>query len=196
VVGVRVVFSIPLEIRANWIFRVLPLPGVPQCLSAARRTIYFLAIGPVGLALAAALLWLWPLRYALEHLAILVLLAAIIAELCLHGFQKIPFTCSYLPGKSYLHMAILAFAGLLLLTIRAAALERGALDDPMQYASILVALIVGLALAKWRTTREAHSELSALQFEDPPDPAVMSLGLARDGIIPIDASDVTMNTTL
>jgi CubicO group peptidase (beta-lactamase class C family) len=187
VVGARVVFSIPLEIRANWTFRILPLPGVPQCLSAARRTIYFVAILPVGSALAVALLWLWPLRYALEHLAILLLLAAIIAELCLYSFRKIPFTCSYLPGKSYFHMAILAFAGLVLITIRGAALERAALDDPAQYAAILFVLAAGLALARWRTTREAHSEISALQFEDPPDPAVMSLGLSRDGIVPIDA---------
>jgi len=188
VVGARVVFSIPLEIRANWIFRVLPLPGVPRCLSAARRTIYLLAIAPVGLVLAIALLWFWPLRYALEHLTILILLAAIIAELCLYGFQKIPFTCSYLPGKSYFHMAILAFGGLMLLSIRAAALERGALDHPAQCGLICGALLVGLVVARWRTNREAHSELAALQFEDPPDPAVMSLGLSRDGIVPMDAA--------
>ena len=36
---------------------------------------------------------------AAEHLALLAALGICIAELGLYGFHKIPFTCSYLPGK-------------------------------------------------------------------------------------------------
>lgn len=183
VVGARVVFSIPLEIKANWIFRVSPLPGVPQCVSAARRTIYVLAIAPVWFMLTLALLWLWPLRYALEHSVVLLLLAAIATELCVHGLQKLPFTCSYLPGKSYFHMVILAFLGLMILSMRGAVVERVALDHAGQFAVLIGTLTLIFALLRWRTWRESHAAWSALQFEDPREPAVMSLGLGRDGVM-------------
>ena len=111
VVGARVVFSMPLELRANWIFRVMPPPGVPRCLAASRRALYGLAVTPVWAVLAALFFWIWPWRAAAGHLLVLGLLGMIVAELCLHGFQKIPFTCSYLPGKSYFHMAVLVICG-------------------------------------------------------------------------------------
>src|SRR5437773_2514950 len=46
----------------------------------------------------------------------------------LYNFQKIPFTCSYLPGKSYFHMAALTSLGLVFLIIKGAPLERSALE--------------------------------------------------------------------
>ncbi len=183
VLGARVVFSIPLEIKANWIFRVVPLPGLPRCIPAVRRTVYMLAIIPVWCGLAVTLVWLWPLRYALEHLAILWLLAAIAAELCLVGCRKLPFTCSYLPGKSYFHMAVIAFVGLMVLSTRGGALERRALDDTTLYGWILAMLGAVWGLARWRTGRAAGADGSAVTFEDPPEPAVMSLGLGRDGVM-------------
>jgi hypothetical protein len=38
---------------------------------------------------------------------VIVLLAVAVAELCLHGTQKLPFTCSYLPGKSNFNISFL-----------------------------------------------------------------------------------------
>ena len=128
VVGTRVVFSIPLELRANWLFRVLPLPGVKGCQAANRRSLYSLGVAPTWTALAVLHFRLWPWRTAAQHVVLLGLLSIIAAELSLHGFQKIPFTCSYLPGKSYFHMAALAFAGLMYLTVQGAELERAAFD--------------------------------------------------------------------
>ena len=107
VLGARVVFSLPLDLRANWIFRVTPIGGVSDCMMASRRALYVLAIVPAWTILALVFLWLWPWRPALAHLGVLGLLGATLAELCLYNFHKIPFTCSYLPGKSYAHMVFL-----------------------------------------------------------------------------------------
>jgi len=35
-IGTRVAFSIPLDLRGNWIFRVTGARRVPECLVAAR----------------------------------------------------------------------------------------------------------------------------------------------------------------
>ena len=69
VLGARVVFSLPLDLRANWIFRVTPIGGGSACMSASRRTLYVLAVIPVWTAAAAVFLWMWPWRQAAGHLA-------------------------------------------------------------------------------------------------------------------------------
>jgi hypothetical protein len=177
IVGARVVFSMPLELRANWIFRVMPPPGVPGCLAASRRALYGLAVIPVWTALAALLFWIWPRREAAGHLLVLALLATIVAELCLYGFRKIPFTCSYLPGKSYFHMAFLMFLGMMFLINKGASLERSALEDSARFATMVVGLGVVAVLARWRTAAKANSDDAELQFEEEPDPVIVSLGL-------------------
>jgi len=186
VTGMRVVFDMPLDIRANWIFRVLPLPGVPECLRASRRCLYALA-APAWGALAVLLFWLWPWRMAIEHLVLLALLAVIVAELRLSGFHKLPFTCSYQPGKAEWHMMFLAFGILLFVTTKAAESEKEALSSPIIYAAVAATLILAAALARLRAEFNARSEAVALAFDDPPEPAVQSLGLYRDGVLPIEA---------
>ena len=64
IVGVRVVCSMPPELRANWMFRITPLPGARECLASRRRTLIVLALAPVWMGSAALFLSLWPLKPA------------------------------------------------------------------------------------------------------------------------------------
>jgi hypothetical protein len=186
VVGTRVVFSMPLALRANWIFRLTEVRGVPEYLVAIRRPLFVQAVAPVWAAAAAVFLSIWSWRTAAGHLVVLALWGMILAYLCLHGFQKIPFTCSYLPGKSFLHMAFLAALGLLLLIGKGVDLELRALQDPVSYAKMLVILGIAVLLARWRTVALATSEEAILQFEEVPSADVFVLGLYRDGTLPIE----------
>jgi hypothetical protein len=102
--GTRTVFSLPLDLRANWLFRVMPAPRGAASLPAVRRALLALAVVPILATSAALLLWFWPGTQAAEHLLVLVLLGSVLVDKSLHGFRKIPFTCSYLPGKSNTHL--------------------------------------------------------------------------------------------
>jgi hypothetical protein len=180
--GVRAVFAMPLELRANWIFRITQLRGTANYLKASRRALFVLALAPVWIASAVAFPLLWPPRPAVEHLAILMLLGITLAELCLYGFQKIPFTCSYLPGKSNLHIT---FMLCLMLGLNAiywgAEFERRALFDPAKYAWMVVVLCAAAACAHWRARALAHSAEAVLHFEQEATPVIARLGLNRDG---------------
>jgi CubicO group peptidase (beta-lactamase class C family) len=185
VLGARVVFSLPLDLRANWIFRVTPVRGGPDCMVASRRALYVLAVIPVWAVAAAVFLSMWPWRPAAAHLAVLGLLGAILAELCLHNFHKIPFTCSYLPGRSYAHMVCLGFLGLLILISKGADVERRALENPAGVIAMLGIFGILAAWARWRTSEMAKSPEGTLQFEEAPVPAILALGLNRDGTSPV-----------
>jgi hypothetical protein len=107
VAGTRAIFTLPLDLRANWIFRVIPIGGVPDCLRAGRRALLVLSVVPLCALAAVVYLWMGPWRPVLEHLLVLALLGVILCEVCLQNFHKLPFTCSYLPGKSRMHMVVL-----------------------------------------------------------------------------------------
>jgi len=125
----------------------------------------------------------WPWRQAAGHLALLGLFALVAAELCLARFRKIPFTCSYLPGKTPVHLVILSAAGLMNLTLVSARHEKEALPEPWSIAALLV-FALALAGARWWSAW-ARSEDDELELDEAPSPVVMELGLHRDGVIPI-----------
>jgi hypothetical protein len=185
--GIRAVFALPLELKANWIFRLTAVHGTMDYLAASRRAMFVLIAIPVWVASIAVFLALWPWRPAVEHLAVLGLLGITLTELCLHGFHKIPFTCSYLPGKSNFHIKFWLFLMLgLNITFRAADFERSALSDPSKYAWILGILGVAAFGARWRTQAHASSEETRLLFEEEWSPVILGLGLRRDGTFPME----------
>ncbi len=181
------VFDAPSTLRgANWIFQVTPIRG--SCgLYAGQpvRALFVLAVIPVLAASAAVFFAMWPWRAAAGHLAVLGLLGTLFAEICLHNFHKIPLTCSYLPGRSYMHMAVLSFLGLITLIVKGAEVERRALENSVGLAVMLGGFVILAALARWRTTAMAKSPEGALLFEEAPVPAVLGLGLNRDGVRPV-----------
>jgi hypothetical protein len=100
-------------------------------------------------------------------------------EVSLASFLKIPFACSYLPGRSNVYRAFwLCIAFFILLIYKGAGFELRALEDPAKYATIVLILGLATVFARWRAAALAKSE--TLQFEDLPPPAVIVLGLHRD----------------
>jgi hypothetical protein len=184
VVGTRVVFSMPISLRANWIFRVTQVSRPWEYMAAIRRPLFVLAVAPVWVLCAGLLFSIWPWQLAVEHLVVLGLLGAIVAYVCLASFRKIPFTCSYLPGKSYLHMAFLTAMGLMLFIVRGVVFESEALRNRTSYTIMVAVLAVATLAARWWAVWRASEEDAVVQFEELPTPALQVLGLNRDGVVP------------
>ena len=106
VVGVRAVFAMPIALRANWIFRLTAVHSPAAYYRAVRKSLYAVAAIPVWMAAAAVLFAIWPAWAAAEHVALLVVLGILLVELSLYRFRKIPFACSYLPGKANLNVRL------------------------------------------------------------------------------------------
>jgi hypothetical protein len=185
VVGTRVVFALPLELRANWVFRITGVPPGQETLAAGRRSLLLLAVAPVWMGSAALCLRLWPWRQAAGHLAILGLIGILLADLSLHGFQKIPFACSYLPGKSRVHMVFLGALCLLWGVMLSVKFEQQALQESRSTAWMVA--LFGLAACGVRlgTGVLARLDVEELRFEEAPPPTVLELGLHRDGVMPV-----------
>ena len=182
VMGTRIAFALPVDLRSNWIFRVVPLPGGGECLRARRRAFYALSVTPVWVGSTALAFAMWPWQAAAEHSLLLAAAGAIFAEAALAGVQKIPFTCSYLPGKSNFHMTFLLCTGAVLSVIaKAVQLERATFEDAGAYAAVVAAMAgVAAGIAVWNWARVRSAEEGAVRFEET-DAAVVTLNLRERG---------------
>jgi CubicO group peptidase (beta-lactamase class C family) len=179
VVGARVVISLPLDLRANWTFRMMPFGAGRRCLSARRRSLFVLSVIPAWALSAAFLFSLWPWRPATVHLAALAFLGIILAEFAIDGAQKIPFTCSYLPGKSNLHLTFWLWVFLLVIGIVGAAVnELKALESLAASATVLAGLGIAAAFCTLRNNWLARPRNAELRFEEIPPDQLVTLDLS------------------
>jgi hypothetical protein len=187
VIGTRVVFALPLDLRANWIFRVTSGGSGTADRTGSRRAMWLLAVAPVLAGEAAVCLWFWPSWQTLVHLTALGLLGLIVAELCLIRLEKIPFACSYLPGKLRYTFVPLAVAALQFVTVKGVLWECRAMQDWGTAVSMLTGLAGFWAVAAWVARREWNES----RFEEEFPPAVPGLGLSRDGAMTVELVTAT-----
>jgi pimeloyl-ACP methyl ester carboxylesterase/drug/metabolite transporter superfamily protein YnfA len=181
VVGARAVFALPISLGANWVFRITAVHRPAAYFAAVRKSLAAIGVLPVWIASAAVCFFLWPGRNALEHMAILGLVGATLVYRSLYRFRKIPFACSYLPGKSNLKIKLGTYGILFLfLCDQGMHLERWTMEKPARYA---VLFTVAAAFAVWsrhRTLEFAASTGNRVQFEDLPVADVHPLDLHSD----------------
>src|SRR5262245_14621624 len=162
--GIRHAFRLPAELRANWIFQTTESQGRRQWMSAVERMVVCCVILPVH----AAILPLAGPRLILLNL----LLSLAVFELLFQGWQQLPFTCSYVPGRNNLMQLLAAWLAILCIVVPVVAnlLALAA----ARWAWFLVALTTCAAIWVWcrRQRREGWGE-APLLYEDTLD--LMSL---------------------
>jgi len=180
-IGARAVFAMPMALSANWIFRLTAVHSPAAYFAAARRSLFVVAAVPVWIAAAIAYFAIWPWPAALEHVIMLVLVGILLVELLLHRFRKIPFACSYLPGKANLNVRFGAGGiAFLFLAGQGVDLEYWAMERPARFV-VLAAILAGLAFwARRRTAGFARIPGQRIQFEDLPPAEITSLDLRPD----------------
>ena len=178
VIGLRVSFSIPIELRANWLFRLTDPFSGGAYLKATRKTLLSLALAPVVTIAASIYMAVWPWPRALGHTAFLAAFGLLIIELALTGFAKVPFTCSYLPGKANLKIMFGVYWGLLIIVSEIVTdVEQRELGHAVGYAWLMGVTLLAWLVAAYRG-RLARARVPALSFEEQPEPVVAALGLA------------------
>lgn len=189
--GLRFALEVPAELKANWVFRVTD--GTCACGEAERRgrardrarlaagvsrALVFGVFAPFLLLAAVLHAAFWGWTVAAFHFAVGLLLSAGLVELMLLGFHKVPFTCSYLPGKGNLRLVwpvyLLVFA---LLTWLVAAVELLVIrqgSGQLAVIGILAAILVVASLLRVRASARAP-----LVFDEEPEPAAQALTLGQ-----------------
>lgn len=177
VVGLRSIFSLPVSLHANWVLRITQLRASAHYIAATRRALLLMAVAPILTVVALLSLGFRPWLQVAAHLVVLALVASILADLSLIRVSKIPFACSYLPGKSNIQYMFWAFAVIFLpIALAFTRYELRALQHPRSCA-VMIATLAVTDLALWAFNR--HQSRSAVLYYEELEPEVITtLGLA------------------
>ncbi|HKR84606.1 MAG TPA: hypothetical protein VJS37_10540, partial [Terriglobales bacterium] len=136
--GVRLTFEIPTELRANWTFRFNVDPNNSESVSLALKVMLSF-VWPWSIATAVALCALFGgVRACLLEGFVLVLWPYLLGRILLLHFRKIPFTC---PAPRFRESAIVvgiaSVLGFFAFAIATAFLEYWAMFDPAAIAVLI-----------------------------------------------------------
>ena len=138
ILGMRVVFEIPAELRANWTFQLMLDPNRQECEPLA-RTVILLAIMPWLLVITfVAYLCVEGLGVAALHTAVVATWSCLLTNIVLIRFRKLPFTCSLPVFKQHSIVILIALCfGFLVYAGSTAEFESSALSSPIRMLSLL-----------------------------------------------------------
>jgi hypothetical protein len=173
-IGLRHLFSIPTELAANWMFRITERDGRIEWLRAVDR--FVLLSGAAAMAVLP-----FPLEFkllgwrAVAELAVFSAFALLCYEWTFSSWEKLPFTCSHLPGKTPMWILFLRFLGLLMALPLVHLILLSAL-----YNWVAFPIILAVQLAVWVRIHIARTDgwgEQRLKYEEAPDPAIHGLNL-------------------
>jgi hypothetical protein len=171
----RQIFSFPVELKANWIFQITEGEGRVEWLRAIDRFVFcwgVLVMFALPLPLELRLLG-WR---TLAEIALLAAMGLLTYEWVFSSWNKLPFTCSHLPGKTPAGM-VLAFFGLLGALAGIHSTLLAILFYTPAHCVITPVLMIGWIRVR-RTRRQGWATLR-LKYQDLREPAVHALNLLR-----------------
>jgi hypothetical protein len=145
IVGLYFAFSIPMELRANWVFQLLLDKAMPECIPLARKILLTFVVPWVMVIILPLHIYLWGWMDGLLHVFMVTLWALLLADILLLRFRKVPFTCSYPSFRNSAIMAIVIYLlGFFVYAILTSQFESWMLLKPAR-----VLLVVPLAAGIW-----------------------------------------------
>ena len=174
IAGLRVLVDRPVALEANWVFRLAGSPRTSRYASGLKKAVVLKFLVPLFLGVLAVHAVLWDFRTAAAHAAFGLIISALAVEGAFYRFRKIPFTCSWVPGKLKLQFtAIPVLVGLLLTMMALAAIEKSVLADPVR-ALVFLAVAAGAGVA-FRQGNSRFYRGAALRYEEAPEAAMIEL---------------------
>jgi hypothetical protein len=172
-VGFRHVIRVPAELRANWGFQLAWRERESQFTSGARRAALLgLALPAIAavFVLDAYVLGPW---LAAQHAAFGFLGAVVFLEALMVSYDKVPFTCSYMPSENMKALGPLYLLMFMLGALWFARMESAALVARTPGWLLAVLAIAFAVLRGFKLTRH---RLAAVDFDEVPASA-QKLGL-------------------
>lgn len=178
VTAIRFAVTVPIALRANWLFRITERQGAARYYAGTRWAA--LAVGSVPIvALVPVHVAMWGWSAAAYHLLVGTCYAAFVVELLFNVQVKVPFAAPYVSGGIRLKTRWLLYLfGASVLTSLPAGLEDRALRSG-RLAWLLPVALLGLAGVLMRVRARRERQEAGLVFEEPPLDAIQTLSLTE-----------------
>ena len=160
--GIRV----PAELRANWAFQLAWRERERDFLAGVRRAALVGVVMPALLIVLPLFSYFFGLPLALAHAALGFAGAVVVLEVLLFSYEKVPFTCTYVPSENLKAFGIPYVVVFLIGASVFAGMERSALQHPTAWLR-LVALLTAITVAL-RVASRRRASRSPVDFNEAP----------------------------
>jgi hypothetical protein len=171
-VGLRYVFSVPADLDANWIFKITGKQRLGMSYRGVQTFMFCAANIPLLVVFVPYYVFVLDSRLVAMHVLYASVLSLILIKLLLLRFEKLPFACTYIPGRANIKAFWLPYLlSFVVYSFETTALELKLLQDIYTYIAfvfIAVALIIGLGIYRSAFLKANN----AIRFEEEPENAV------------------------
>ncbi len=177
IVGLRVVFEIPVELRANWLFQLMLDPDQRECEQLARNVILIFVLPCVFVLAFPVYAYLEGFLIAALHTLLVATWAVLLTNILLIRFRKLPFTCTLPLFKQHSIVILIAFVfGFLIYALSTPDFESSALVQPRRLISLVPVVFVAWFMPHYlaKNTPEIDRKLI---FEEAPSRTIELLQL-------------------
>jgi len=177
--GYRYLFRLPVELRANWLFRVHEGGNHTLLLRGMEKFVFWFGTIPVALLTLPLEMRIFGAAAGAEAALLAFLPAMIVQDALLAGFEKIPFTSAYLPGQRPLIETVSLYGAAF--GVYVVALGGIIVSAVRQQSTFLLALAILLAAwARLRWNRRIYGVMGEIEYEEIMEPAVQTLAIFKD----------------
>jgi len=145
ILGIRNVANVPSALEANWIFQLTEKKSFRHYVSGLRKGILFLNILPVSMLFLVIFSLLWDISTAFYLFIYILGISVLLMEAFFARFHKIPFACSYMPGKEKFHIYLGPYIiGFVLYYFLTTSLAAVLLQNPLYLAVFWTGILVSV----------------------------------------------------
>jgi len=173
--GLKGVINIPISIEANWIFQLTETKNKKDYFIGMRKAIFFQILLPIFAFFFVVFFILWGAETSLYHSAFCLFLSSFVMFLLFVDLNKIPFTCTYLPGKEKIHLLWLFYFILFISYLTSfSGLEYKMLMHPTDFITFYVVLLLLYLALKVFQNFYMYKRIKII-YEDNPEPVMIGL---------------------
>jgi hypothetical protein len=173
--GLKSVMNMPVSLEANWIFRMTERSKILDYFAGLRKAVFLTKLVPLFVLVFAVYAVLWGPQTALYHSLYGLAVSILIMEILFIRNTKIPFACSYLPGKEKIQIYWLPYLlGFIAYLNIASRVELSLLKTPSDSVFFYVPILISVAVIRAYQVFSFYKRYK-LQFEENPEPVMIGL---------------------
>jgi hypothetical protein len=172
------VFQLPSEARASWVFRLVEGTARRDLLASVESLLIVCGLVPVLLLTASLEVFALGWALAFAHLELVAVLMLLLIEARLAEWHKVPFTCSYVPGRRNFWQTMGIYLLLFAILIPTITFFESHLLRPLVLLAITAALSV--LYYSLRSTRQTQWTMIPLSFDEADEPLLEGIRLTPE----------------
>ena len=173
--GIRSLANVPASLGANWVFQITERAPRRHYFSAFKKAVFLETLLPLFALVFILYSYLWGWKTALLHSLYCLAASVLLMEVLFLRYPKIPFTCTFVPGKAKVHVYWLPYViGFIVYTSFLSSYEKYLFSFPRYFLNYFIAC--GLLFAVSRLHQHlSFYRLRPIVYHEEPEPIMVSL---------------------